>query len=72
MLKKRPAGADAANESGQRRSMTIVSRVLLGTAAGFAMVAGAQAADMGDKAEPVQFVKICTLRWSQLLLHPGQ
>ena len=33
--------------------------MLLGTAAGFAMAAGAQAADLGDNAEPVQFVKIC-------------
>ena len=43
MLKKRPAGADAASESGQRQSMRIVARMLLGTAAGFAMAAGAQA-----------------------------
>jgi hypothetical protein len=59
MLKKRPAGADVANKSGQRQSMRIVSGLLLGTAAGFAMAAGAHAADLGDKSEPVQFVKIC-------------
>jgi hypothetical protein len=41
--------------------MTVLSRVLIGTASGFAMLAAAHAADMGDKAEPVQFVKICTL-----------
>ena len=34
MLEKRPAGADAASESGQRRGMAIVSRLLLGTAVG--------------------------------------
>jgi Porin subfamily len=71
MLKKRPAGADAAQESGQRRSMRIVSRVLLGTVSGFAMAAGAQAADMGDKAEPVQFVKICTLDGHSYYYIPG-
>jgi hypothetical protein len=66
MLNERPAEADAAQESGhresgQRPSMTIVSKVLVGTAVGFAMLAAAHAADMGDKAEPVQFMKICTL-----------
>jgi hypothetical protein len=62
MLNERPAEADAAQESGQRRSMTtIVSRVLLAAASGLAMLAAAHAADMGDKSEPVQFMKICTL-----------
>jgi hypothetical protein len=71
MLKKRPAGADAANESGQRRSMKIAARVLLGTASGLAMVAGAHAADLDDKAEPVQFVKICTLDGHSYYYIPG-
>jgi hypothetical protein len=71
MLKKRPAGADAAEESGQGRSMRIMSRVLLGTVSGLAMAAGAQAADMGDKAEPVQFVKICTLDGHSYYYIPG-
>jgi hypothetical protein len=75
MLKKRPAGADAAQASGQRRNVSVVSRVLtrvlLGTASGFAMVAGAHAADMGDKAEPVQFVKICTLDGHSYYYIPG-
>jgi hypothetical protein len=71
MLKKRPVGADAATQSGQRRSMKIVSRVLLGTASGFAIVAGAHAADLGDKAEPVQFVKICTLDGHSYYYIPG-
>lgn len=51
--------------------MTIISRVLLGAASGLAMVAGAQAADMGDKAEPVQFVKICTLDGHSYYYIPG-
>jgi hypothetical protein len=59
MLKKRPAGADAAIESGQRRSMRVVLRILLGTAAGLVVAAGAGAAELGDNAQPVQFVKIC-------------
>jgi Porin subfamily len=71
MLKKRPAGADAAKESGQRRSMKIVSRVLLGTTSGFAMAAAAHAADLGDKAEPVQFVKICALDGHSYYYIPG-
>jgi Porin subfamily len=71
MLEKRPAGADAARESGQRRSMKIASRILLGTASGLAMVAGAQAADLGDKAEPVQFVKICTVDGHSYYYIPG-
>jgi hypothetical protein len=71
MLKTRPAGADAAHESGQRRSMRIVSRVLLGTVSGFVVAAGAQAADMEDKAEPVQFVKICTLDGHSYYYIPG-
>jgi hypothetical protein len=71
MLEKRPAEADAAKESGQRRSMTVLARVLLGTASGFAMVAGAHAADMGDKAEPVQYVKICSLDGHSYYYIPG-
>jgi hypothetical protein len=71
MLKKRPAGADAAKDSGQRRSMGIVSRVLLGTASGFAMLAGAHAAEMGDKSEPLQFVKICSLDGHSYYYIPG-
>jgi hypothetical protein len=71
MLEKRPAGADAAKESGQMRSMTILARVLLGAASGFAMVAGAHAADIGDTAAPVQYVKICTLDGHSYYYIPG-
>src|SRR5262245_32078688 len=41
--------------------MNIVKNLLLGTAASFVAVAGAQAADMPVKAKPVQYVKICSL-----------
>ena len=41
--------------------MKAFKTLLLGTAAGLAGVAGAQAADMPVKAAPVQYVKICTL-----------
>ena len=51
--------------------MTIVWRVLLGTASGLAMVAGTQAAELGDKAEPVQFVKICSLDGHSYYYIPG-
>jgi Porin subfamily len=61
MLKERPAATAVARESGQRRSMTVLSRVLIGTALGAAMFAVAHAADMSDKAEPVPFMKVCTL-----------
>jgi len=71
MLNQRPAGAGAAHQSGQRRSMTVVSRVLLGTASGFAMAVGAHAAGLEDKAEPVQFVKICSLDGHGYYYIPG-
>jgi hypothetical protein len=61
MLKERPAGTDVAQESGQRRSMTVLSRVLIGAASGVAMFAVAHAADLSDKAQPVPFMKVCTL-----------
>ena len=51
--------------------MTVVSRVLLGTASGFAMLAGAHAAGLEDKAEPVQFVKICSLDGHSYYYIPG-
>ena len=37
-----------------------MSRLLLGTAAGLVMVAGAHAADMPVEARPVQHVKVCS------------
>jgi len=41
--------------------MKMVRSLLLGSAAGFVAVAGAQAADMPVKAKPVEYVKICSL-----------
>jgi len=41
--------------------MTIMRTLLLGTAAGLVVTAGAKAADMPVKAAPVQYVKICSL-----------
>src|SRR5580704_14295691 len=48
-----------------------VKTLLLGTAAGFVAVAGAQAADMPVKARPVQYVKICTLYGDGYYYIPG-
>ena len=41
--------------------MKMVKSLLLGSAAGLVVVAGAQAADLPVKAAPVQYVKICNL-----------
>jgi hypothetical protein len=51
--------------------MKMVKSLLLGTAAGFVAVAGAQAADMPVKAAPVQYVKICTLYGDGFYYIPG-
>ena len=51
--------------------MKMVKSLLLGTAAGFVAVAGAQAADMPVKAQPVQYVKICTLYGDGFYYIPG-
>jgi hypothetical protein len=51
--------------------MKMVKRLLLGTAAGCVVVAGAQAADMPVKAKPVQYVKICTLYGDGYYYIPG-
>jgi hypothetical protein len=51
--------------------MKMVKSLLLGTAAGLAAVAGAQAADMPVKAAPVQYVKICTLYGDGFYYIPG-
>jgi hypothetical protein len=51
--------------------MKMVKSLLLGTAAGFVVVAGAQAADMPVKARPVQYVKICTLYGDGYYYIPG-
>src|SRR5712692_3852119 len=51
--------------------MKMVKSLLLGTAAGFVAVAGAQAADMPVKAAAVQYVKICNLYGDGFWYLPG-
>src|SRR6476620_4237101 len=52
--------------------MKLVKSLLLGSAAGMAVAAGAQAADLPVKAAPVQYVKICTLYGDGFYYIPGQ
>jgi hypothetical protein len=49
----------------------MVKSLLLGAAAGFVAVAGAQAADLPVKARPVQYVKICSLYGAGFFYIPG-
>jgi hypothetical protein len=49
----------------------MVRSLLLGSAAGFVAVAGAQAADMPVKAKPVEYVKICSLYGAGFYYLPG-
>ncbi len=51
--------------------MKMVKSLLLGSAAGFVAVVGAQAADMPVKAKPVAYVKICTLYGEGFYYIPG-
>jgi porin-like protein len=51
--------------------MKMVRSLLLGSAAGFVAVAGAQAADMPVKAKPVEYVKICSLYGAGYYYLPG-
>src|SRR6266446_4855952 len=51
--------------------MKMVKSLLLGTAAGFVAVAGAQAADMPVKGAAVQYVKICNLYGDGFYYLPG-
>ena len=51
--------------------MKMVRSILLGTAAGFVALAGAQAADLPVKAKPVQYVKICDLYGAGYFYVPG-
>ncbi|MGA2566472.1 MAG: porin, partial [Pseudolabrys sp.] len=51
--------------------MKMVKSLLLGTAAGFVAIAGAQAADLPVKAKPVQYVKICSLYGAGFYYIPG-
>jgi porin-like protein len=51
--------------------MKMVKSLLLGSAAGFVAVAGAQAADLPVKAKPVEYVKICPLYGAGFYYVPG-
>ena len=51
--------------------MKMVKSLLLGAAAGFVAMTGAQAADLPVKAKPVQYVKICTLYGDGFYYIPG-
>ncbi|MCL2429837.1 MAG: porin, partial [Alphaproteobacteria bacterium] len=51
--------------------MRPVKRVLLGSAAGIFTVAAAQAADLPTKAQPVEYVKACSLYGAGFWYVPG-
>ena len=51
--------------------MKMVKSLLLGSAAGFVALTGAQAADLPVKAKPVQYVKICSLYGAGFYYIPG-
>jgi hypothetical protein len=51
--------------------MSPIKRVLLGSAAGIFTVAGAQAADLPTKAQPVEYVKACSLYGAGFWYVPG-
>jgi Porin subfamily len=51
--------------------MNIVKGLLLGSAASFVAVAGAQAADLPVKAKPVEYVKVCSLYGAGFFYIPG-
>jgi hypothetical protein len=51
--------------------MKMVKSLLLGSAAGFVAVAGAQAADLPVKAKPVEYVKVCSLYGEGFFYIPG-
>ena len=51
--------------------MTLIKRALLGSTAGLVTIAGAQAADLPVKANPVQYVKICSLYGVGFYYVPG-
>jgi hypothetical protein len=51
--------------------MKMVKSLMLGTAAGFVALTGAQAADLPVKAKPVEYVKICSLYGAGFYYIPG-
>ena len=66
-----PAETGPSSNATWRINMKMVKSLLLGSAAGVVAVAGAQAADLPVKAEPVQYVKICTLYGDGFYYIPG-
>src|SRR5262252_3923146 len=54
-----------------RGTMRPMKRVLLGSAAGIFTVSGAQAADLPVKAQPVEYVKACSLYGAGFWYVPG-
>jgi hypothetical protein len=53
-------------------TMKLIKSLLLGTAAGFAAVAGAQAADLpSKKAAPVEYVRVCSAYGAGFFFLPG-
>src|SRR5262245_10037856 len=51
--------------------MKMMNNLLLGSAAGFVAITGAQAADLPVKAKPVEYVKICSLYGVGFYYIPG-
>ena len=51
--------------------MKMVKTLLLGSAAGFVAIAGAQAADLPVKAKPVEYVKVCSVYGAGFYYIPG-
>ena len=51
--------------------MKMVKSLLLGSAAGFVAIAGAQAADLPVKAKPVEYVKVCSVYGAGFFYVPG-
>src|SRR5436309_8692988 len=51
--------------------MKMMKSLLLGSAAGVVAIAGAQAADLPVKAQPVEYVKICSLYGDGFYYIPG-
>src|SRR5262245_53135714 len=67
----RESGAHKAQRKFGKAIMKMVKEILLGSAAGLVAVAGAQAADLPVKAQPVQYVKICSLYGVGFYYVPG-
>ena len=51
--------------------MKVAKKLILGSAAGFLAIGGAQAADLPVKAKAVEYVKICSLYGAGFSFMPG-